>query len=194
MVTGSDLDVDGEATPEAVPDEGSMPCSEPLSADIFVSPRRPSRRILFPLAAPRGRHSAKNKPSGRGRNSGQPETTPKVHLIDGEGHAEITRIALRRSFEDAHRHRREALLFALLLIDHPIVGGQARLGLGLAGPRRGAHPFQFAGDGPLAGFALALLRANALFLLLQPAGVIALVGNAAAAIELECPLVTWSRK
>jgi len=77
-----------------------MPCSEPLSADIFVSPRRPSRRSLFPLSPPRGRHSAKDTRKGRGRDTGRRETTPKVHLVDGEGHAEITRIALRRSFEE----------------------------------------------------------------------------------------------
>src|SRR5205814_10247940 len=68
-----------------------------------------------------------------------------------------------------------------------LIGLNARLALGLAGARALAHPFELALEGALArGFLLALLR-QALLLLLEPARVISLVGNPAAAVELEDP-------
>ena len=82
----------------------------------------------------------------------------------------------------------EALLLPLLLVDHLVIGGQTRLGLGLAGLGGRAHPFQLPGHGALARLALGVFLADALFLLLQPAGIVALIGHALAAIELERPL------
>ncbi len=72
--------------------------------------------------------------------------------------------------------------------DHLVIGGQAGLGLGLARFCAGPNPFQFLGQGALAGFAFALLLHHALLLLFQPAGIVALIGHAFAAIELQGPL------
>ena len=75
-----------------------------------------------------------------------------------------------------------------LRCDHFLVRGETRLRLGLTGLGARSHPFEFAGHGALAGFAFALLLHDALGLLLQPAGVVALVGDALAAVELQRPL------
>ena len=77
---------------------------------------------------------------------------------------------------------------ALLLGDHAVVGGKAGLGLGLAGLGARPHPLQLAGHGALASLALGLLLDDALGLLLQPAGVVALVGDTLSAVELQGPL------
>ena len=68
-----------------------------------------------------------------------------------------------------------------------LVGIQARLALGLARARRHADPVELALQRslPLALGLLFLLQA--VRLLLEPAGVVAFVGNAVAAIELENP-------
>src|SRR6266481_7292087 len=68
-----------------------------------------------------------------------------------------------------------------------IVGGEARLGLGLTGARRHPDPFQLALERPLAGAVLLLLLRQPLLLLLEPRGVVALPGDAGAAVELEDP-------
>ncbi len=63
----------------------------------------------------------------------------------------------------------------------------ARLGFGLAGARRGGDPFLLAGQRALVRLVLAAFLFEPLLLLHQPRRVIALVGNAAAAVELENP-------
>src|SRR6516165_3644546 len=78
------------------------------------------------------------------------------------------------------------LLFAGLLQQF-LVALVARLGLGLAGARRSRDPFLLAGERALARFLLAAFLLQPLLLLHQPGRVIALVGNAAAAVELEDP-------
>src|SRR5690606_13165612 len=65
---------------------------------------------------------------------------------------------------------------------------QTRLALGLAALGVLAHPFQFLLHGLGAGIFGALLLLQAGFFLLQPAGVVALVGVAAAAVEFQNPL------
>src|SRR5690606_9962646 len=65
--------------------------------------------------------------------------------------------------------------------------GQARLAFGLTALRVGAHPFQFFLDGTLARGLRLLFLGEALFLLFQPARIIALERNAAAAVEFEDP-------
>ena len=55
-------------------------------------------------------------------------------------------------------------------------------------PWRSAHPFQFLGDRLLARLFGRLFLLQALVLLLQPVGVVALPRNAAAAVEFEDPL------
>jgi hypothetical protein len=82
----------------------------------------------------------------------------------------------------------------LLLAHHLVIGRQAGLGLGLAGLGARAHPLEFAGQGALARLALALLLHDALGLLLQPAGVVALVGMPLPRSSSSVHLVTWSRK
>ena len=69
-----------------------------------------------------------------------------------------------------------------------LVGAEAGLALGLAGSWREAHPFELAGEGPLAGVGGALLAGEAGELLLEPARVVALEREAAAVVELEDPL------
>ena len=85
--------------------------------------------------------------------------------------------------DDLRRRRR--LLVALL--DQFVVGGDARLGLGLPRFRRRGDPLAFLGERALAGGLLAAFLLEPLLLLLEPGRIIALVGNAAAAIELENP-------
>src|SRR5918998_1552814 len=57
----------------------------------------------------------------------------------------------------------------------------------LPGLRRGGDPFALALDGALARLLLAALLGEALLLLLEPGRVVALVRDAAAAVELEDP-------
>ena len=68
-----------------------------------------------------------------------------------------------------------------------LVALDARLRLGLPSLRRGGNPFALALDRALAGLLLAASCSQPLLLLLEPGGVIALVGNAAAAVEFEDP-------
>jgi hypothetical protein len=63
----------------------------------------------------------------------------------------------------------------------------ARLGLGLARFWRRLYPFALAGQRALARLVLARFLLKTLLFLRQPGGVIALVGNAAAMVELEDP-------
>jgi hypothetical protein len=65
--------------------------------------------------------------------------------------------------------------------------GHARLALGMAALRVGAHPFQLVLHGLDAGLLLLLLQLQALLLLLQPGGIVALPGDAVAAVELQDP-------
>ena len=78
-------------------------------------------------------------------------------------------------------------LLALGFRGELVVGVDAGLLLGLAGLGALADPFELAGEGLLAGLVLAGLLQQALGLLLEPGGVVALVGDAAAAVELEDP-------
>src|SRR5262249_54770616 len=63
----------------------------------------------------------------------------------------------------------------------------ARLGLCLPCARARRDPFLLAGERLLAGLLLAALLLEPLLLLAEPGRVVALVGNAAAAVELENP-------
>ena len=68
-----------------------------------------------------------------------------------------------------------------------LVAVQARLGLAAAGTGGQARPLELAGErAPVGRLGLLLVR-QALLLLLQPGRVVALEGNAAAAVELEDP-------
>ena len=69
-----------------------------------------------------------------------------------------------------------------------LVGGQSSLALGLPSLRRQAHPFELTSERPLSTRAAALLAAQALQLLLQPARVVALERDAPTAIQLQDPL------
>ena len=73
------------------------------------------------------------------------------------------------------------------LLEQILVALIARLGFRLPRLRRGGDPFLLARERALARFLLAAFLREALLLLRQPGGVVALVGNAAAAIELEDP-------
>ena len=68
-----------------------------------------------------------------------------------------------------------------------VVGGDPRLALALAGPGRHADPFELAFERGLPGAVGLLLGGEARLLLLEPGGVVALPGDARAAIELEDP-------
>ena len=68
-----------------------------------------------------------------------------------------------------------------------LVGGDARLALRLAGARRHPDPLELALERPLAGGLGLLLAREALLLLLEPGGVVALPGDPVAAVELQDP-------
>ena len=74
-----------------------------------------------------------------------------------------------------------------LLGEQLLVGLQARLALGLARPRRHAHPLELALERALPRGLLLLLEREPLLLLLEPGGVVALPRDARAAVELEDP-------
>ena len=78
------------------------------------------------------------------------------------------------------------LLLARLL-QQILIALVARLGLGLARLGRGRDPFLLAGERLLMRGVLAAFLLEALLLLHQPGRIIALVGNALAAVELENP-------
>ena len=61
------------------------------------------------------------------------------------------------------------------------------LALGLPGAGGQANPFQLAGQGLLPGRGRLLFAHQALLLLFEPGGVVALPGNTAAAVELQNP-------
>ena len=77
--------------------------------------------------------------------------------------------------------------FSAAFCDQFLVALIARLRLGLAGARRGGDPLLLARERLLARLLLAALLRQPLLLLLQPGRIVALVGDAAAAIELEDP-------
>ena len=79
------------------------------------------------------------------------------------------------------------LALLLLLGQQLLVGGEAGLGLGLPGARRGAHPLELARQRALAGRLGLLLALEPLLLLLEPGRVVALPRDAGAAVELEDP-------
>jgi hypothetical protein len=88
---------------------------------------------------------------------------------------------------DRNRDLRGLGLLLAGLLQQFFVALVARLGFGLARLRRGRDPFLFALQGALVGDILAAFLRHALLLLRQPGGVVALVGNALAAVELENP-------
>src|SRR6185503_10403919 len=73
------------------------------------------------------------------------------------------------------------------LLHQLFIGVVAGLGFCLAGARRGCDPFLLAGERALVRGLLAALLCEPLLLLRQPGGVVALVGDAAAAVELKDP-------
>ena len=91
---------------------------------------------------------------------------------------------LARRNDDLRRRRLEPLLIGL---DQLVIGLEARLGFGLPRLGRGGDPFLLALDHLLARRILALFLGKALGLLAEIGRVIALIGNAPAAIELENP-------
>ena len=94
-------------------------------------------------------------------------------------------VAESRPGRDRDLERRRALLERL--VEHRVVGLQARLALGLAGARRHPDPLELAGERALArGLGFLLLR-EPLPLLLEPGRVVALPRDAVAAVELEDP-------
>src|SRR5690606_16214327 len=81
-------------------------------------------------------------------------------------------------------------LLALLVVDRLqlLDAGQSRLALGAAALGVAARPLQLLLDRLLARLLGGFLALEAVFLLLEPLGVVALPRNAAAAVELEDPL------
>ncbi len=88
-------------------------------------------------------------------------------------------------------HRNDDLRIARLAViggfDQFVIGLDTRLGLGLARLGRGGNPLALAGNRLLLGGFLAAFLRHALGLGFQIGGVIALIGNAAAAVEFENP-------
>jgi hypothetical protein len=128
-----------------------------------------------------------------------PTMPPGGSLKDRPVHQELAVIGLGQALGLDHHAaeararrdddlRRLVLLFGLLGLAHQIViGGDPRLGLGLAGPGGGGDPLPFRRNGAQPRFLLAAFLLQALLLLLQPGGIVALVGNAAAAVQFQDP-------
>ena len=77
--------------------------------------------------------------------------------------------------------------FALRGLGQLVIGVDPGLLLGLARPRALAHPLEFAFERPLLGLVFARFLFEPLGLLFEPGRIVALVGNAAAAVQLEDP-------
>ena len=80
------------------------------------------------------------------------------------------------------------LLLGRALLQHGLVGADARLGLGLAGTGRLPDPLELAGHRLLAAVLGPLLDRLPALLLLEPRGIVPLPGDAVAPVELEDPL------
>ena len=78
-------------------------------------------------------------------------------------------------------------LDVLLFGEHVVVRGEASLRLGLTRLRTGAHPLELFRERALTCRALLLLECETCLLLFEPAGVVALKREAAAAVNLEDP-------
>ncbi len=106
-----------------------------------------------------------------------------------EGFAQVFEIdhVLAQAFGDGNRDLRGLGLFFAGLLQKLFVALVARLGLGLTGFGRSRDPFLLALQRALMGGVLAAFLRQAFLLLRQPGGVISLIGNAAAAVELENP-------
>ncbi len=92
-----------------------------------------------------------------------------------------------KTFGDRNDDLRGRRRLVVLLRDEFLIALNAGLGLCLTRLGRRGDPFAFRLDCALARFFLTALLRKALLLLLQPGGVIALVRNAATAIEFENP-------
>ncbi len=123
-----------------------------------------------------------------------PGGTLKLQIVDQQAIAERLRHILELDDEIA-----EALagrdvdlvgLVALLVLDRIqfLEAVETRLALGLAALRALAHPFEFALDRLLPRLFAGFFLLQALVLLLEPGRIVALPGNAAAAVEFEDPL------
>ena len=88
---------------------------------------------------------------------------------------------------DGDLARSLALLLGLLLGEQLLVVGEAGLALGLAGARGHAHPLELALQRALARRLFLLLLRQAVLLLVEPGGVVALPGDPRAAVELQDP-------
>ena len=87
-------------------------------------------------------------------------------------------------FGDGNDDLRRGRRLVVLLGDEIVIALDTRLGFRLPRLGAGGDPLAFRLDGALARLILAAFLLQALLLLLEPAGIIALVGNAAAAIQL----------
>src|SRR5439155_7720596 len=100
-------------------------------------------------------------------------------------------VELHHVLAEPLRHRNDDLrgLRSLLvrLGQQFLIALVARLGFRLAGARRGGDPLLLARERLLVGRLLAAFLLEPLLLLPEPGRVVALAGNAAAAVELEYP-------
>jgi hypothetical protein len=67
--------------------------------DLFLAART-SRRVRLPASLRHGRHRANGARPALAGPVEMAEDLPEIHLVDGDGAAETSRIALRRRFED----------------------------------------------------------------------------------------------
>ena len=118
----------------------------------------------------------------------------EVHVVQQHAPAEALAHALELDHlvAQALGHGNEDLvgLVAALVVDvgQLLETGQTRLALGLAALGVGAHPLELFLHGPHAGVFLLLLTFQALLFLVQPVGIVALPGNAGAAVQFQDPL------
>ena len=103
-----------------------------------------------------------------------------LHVVGLDHHVAQTRTVRNEYLE-------LLLLLLRILVHHLVVGRQTGLRLGMATRGRHAHPFQLAFERLAALRLLLLLHGHALGLLLEPARVVALPGDALAAVELQNP-------
>src|SRR5690606_17724990 len=119
---------------------------------------------------------------------------PEVHPLEQQSAAEALRDVLgEHHFVPASWPARDDDLRAVellpgILVQHRRVRPEASLALRLPRARGHAHPLELALERLLTGGRLLLLPAEALLLLLQPRGVVALVRMPFAPVELEDPL------
>src|SRR5664280_3756463 len=148
-------------------------------------------RLLLPGDHPEQRGLAgavgADHPDDAARRQFEGEVIDQKPVAEPLGQALEIDHVLTEALGHGNRDLRGLGLLLIGLLQQVLIALVARLGFGLPRFRRGRDPFLLALQRTLVRDILAAFLREALLLLRQPGGIIALVGNALAAVEFENP-------